>query len=188
MGDFQLEDGEEIVLNVREHPLLLFLHLVKYPILAVLPLLLFTVVGFISQASPALSLGLGQSLSFSNGTSRFFVGIYLLFIWMAMFYAIMLHFLNIWIVTTARIIDVHQNGFFRRVVSSFLLVRVQNVTTNVSGVFGTVFGFGTLNVETAGRSEIFEMVGIHDPDEVRDIIMQLVSLLGDGAMDRAFFE
>ncbi len=82
-----------------------------------------------------------------------------------------------WIITNTRIVDIRQYGFFSRKVSSFLLSRVQDVTTDVEGFIETIFGFGTLNVETAGREELFQMRGIKKPTELRDLIMREVAVL-----------
>jgi hypothetical protein len=57
------------------------------------------------------------------------------------------------------------------------LDRVQDVTTDVEGFLLTTLGFGSLNVETVGRDEKFQMRGIKDPTELRDLIMREIAAL-----------
>jgi hypothetical protein len=60
---------------------------------------------------------------------------------------------------------------------------VQDVTTSVNGLFATVFGYGALDVETAGKDERFGMYGIQNPEHIRDLIMREVAALhADGQM------
>jgi hypothetical protein len=158
MEEFELEPGEEIIATVRQHPLVL--------LGKIIPALTSTAANIFAPA-----------LSITNGTVRFFLGIYWLFIWMSLFTKLTDYFLTAWIITTTRIVEIHQFGYFKRTVSSFLLIHVQDITTEIDGVFGTVFGFGKLNVETAGNSEKFVMYGLRGPNTVRDTIMREIALL-----------
>jgi uncharacterized membrane protein YdbT with pleckstrin-like domain len=80
-----------------------------------------------------------------------------------------------WVITSQRIVDISQDSLFGRQVSSFLLSRVQDITTDVQGLFPTLIGYGTLNVETAGRLEKFSMDGVAHPEGVRDLIMREIA-------------
>ena len=140
-------------------------------------------VAFLGNFNPSAAATVQQNLVSGGPWLRFFLGMWWLFLWMGMFSIFIRYFLTLWIITTTRIVDIHQHGFFSRHVSSFLLNRVQDVTTDVEGFIPTLFRFGTLDVETAGRDEKFEMYGITHPVELRDLIMREVAALhADGQM------
>ena len=85
------------------------------------------------------------------------------------------------VLNTARIIEIHQYGYFSREVSSLLLIKVQDVNINVDGIFGTVISYGQLEVQSAGTAEHFIMDDIPRPEHLRDVIMrEIAALHGDG--------
>jgi hypothetical protein len=177
MEEFQLEPGESITRAVRKHWLVFVGELMPFFILALLPLIALPVVSYFAAAAPQFA-DTHTDLTLANGWVRFILGLWLLFAWMGGFNAFTRYYLDQWIITTTRIVNVHQFGFFRREVTSFLLNHVQDVTTDVDGVFPTIFGFGTLRVETAGdESRHFVMRGIRDPEGLRDLIMSEIASL-----------
>lgn len=182
MEEFELEPNEKVLLEVRQHPIVIFFHLLPYPILALLPFVVLMVVNFGLMNSPVAANGGLSPITFNTTGMRFGLGTWWLFIWMAFFASLTKSRLTVWVITSTRIVDIHQYGFFNRVVSSFLLIRVQDVTTGVRGLFATVFGFGSINVETAGSEEKFVMYGLNNPENIRDLIMREVSLLHPDGM------
>lgn len=166
--EFELEPGEHVIAQVRQHVFVLLLKLVPFGLLAIAPFIVAPIFAALVPAVEAAGI---------SASSRFFVGMWLLFLWMAAFHIVTKYFLTVWVVTSRRIVDIEQHGFFRREVSSFLLARVQDVTTNVDGVFQTLVGFGDIHVETAGRSERFAMPGIPNPEHMRDLIMSEIAAI-----------
>ena len=95
-------------------------------------------------------------------------------------------YLNLWVLTNHRIVDIKQRRYFNRVVSSLLLGRVQDVTIDVEGVLESLLGFGDIHVQSAGTTERFRMRGIPRPEAMRDIILKYVATPRGGApVDRA---
>jgi hypothetical protein len=102
-------------------------------------------------------------------------------LWSAAFNTVTRYYLNQWIITNTRIIEIHQYGFFSREVSSVLLIHVQDVSSEVDGVFGTLLGYGELQVQSAGAEEHFTMDDIASPTVLRDLIMrEIADLHADG--------
>ncbi len=164
-----------MTLLVRKHWLVFTMQLLPYFIFAVVPLLLIPLSAYLASQHGANGLIV---LSFANPWVRLLFGLWWLLMWNGAFNTFTRYFLDTWIITTTRIVDIHQFGFFERHVSSFLLPRVQDVTTDVNGIFPTLFGFGTLRVETAGdASQNFIMGGIPHPEAVRDLIMREIEAL-----------
>ncbi len=157
---------------VRRHWIALLSSLIPVAILAIAPLLVMPLLQAASSLSPALApLATNSAMLSFFSWSHFTLGLWWLFLWIGAFNAITRYFLNVWILTTKRIVEIRQPRYFNRKVSSFFLNRIQDVTSNVSGIFGTVFGFGSIHVETAGETEAFEMHNIYDPTGFRDIIL-----------------
>ncbi len=176
MEEFELESGEQIVRMVRTHPFVLALRLLPFALLLLLPQVVTAFLSFASTMNPEM-VAVFKSFSVPSGTIRFFSGIWYLGLWTGAFTVLTRYFLTVWVITNIRIVDIKQHGFFNREVSSFLLVRVQDITTEVSGILGTLIGFGRLSVETAGNDERFTMGSISHPEQVRDIIMSQVAQL-----------
>jgi Bacterial PH domain len=176
MEEFELEPDEKIICSVRSHIIILFLELLPYVLLAFVPLIVPVLLHAPLVGTPIEALFKNTIVDTAHIT-QVLTALYLLCIWIAVFSTITRFYLTVWILTTLRIVDIEQSGFFERKVSSFLLSRVQDITTNINGALATLVGFGTLEVETAGHNEKFVMSGIVNPDEVRDIIMREVALL-----------
>ncbi|MBT3539071.1 PH domain-containing protein [Candidatus Parcubacteria bacterium] len=55
---------------------------------------------------------------------------------------------NVFFITTHRLIDIEQGGFFHRVVSEIPYDQVEDVSGKVKGMFGTLFRYGNVRVQT----------------------------------------
>ena len=59
------------------------------------------------------------------------------------------------LVTTHRVIDVDQRGFFDKTVSEIPYDQIEDVFGKIKGVFGTIFRYGEINIQTgAGKVQI----------------------------------
>lgn len=63
-------------------------------------------------------------------------------------YHYVLWYYTVYIVTTERIRQVTQNGFFGTDVVELRLAKIQNISYNIPGFSGEVFGFGTIVIQT----------------------------------------
>lgn len=173
MEQLQLHAGEQVLLKLRKHPLVLIGKLIPYAILDYLPYLLPAIGRFLDATSTSSAIDYAATFSFQNPWVAFVVGIYWLFLWMAMFGTYTEYFLDQWIVTSERIIEIDQKGFWSREVSSLFLDRIQNVETKIDGFFNTIFGFGEVSVESAGAEvNRIHMTGLARPEHVRDLILK----------------
>ncbi len=77
------------------------------------------------------------------------------------------------IVTDRRLVDIDQNKLFSREVNELALEEVQDVTTQNSGIFSSVFDFGHVLIETAGAQQKFEFNNVLHPREIASIILDL---------------
>ena len=84
------------------------------------------------------------------------------------------YYLDTWIVTTERIVNIEQLGLFSRVISTLHLNQIQDVTAETHGFFETIFTYGNVRIQTAGSTERFHFKNIDNPEDVKNIIVQQV--------------
>lgn len=82
-------------------------------------------------------------------------------------------YLDVWTVTTHRIINREQNGLFNRVVSELNLRKVQDVTAEQKGFFPTIFHYGNVYIQSAGTKERFVFEQISKPYKIAKMIQKL---------------
>lgn len=64
------------------------------------------------------------------------------------FYHFIMWYFTIYLVTNQRIRQVTQKGFFGKDVVELRLSKIQNISYNIPGFSGEVFGFGTIVIQT----------------------------------------
>ncbi len=100
-------------------------------------------------------------------------GAYYLFIWVSLFTIFIDYYLDIWIVTTHRIIDIEQKGLFNHQVSEQSLESVQDVQSKVKGIVPTLLDYGNVVVQTAGARNLFDFKQVPMPAMIARQITQL---------------
>lgn len=93
--------------------------------------------------------------------------------WLFAFVEFTDYYLDIWIVTTERIINIEQKGLFNRTAAELDLVSVQDATAEVRGFLETIFEFGDVLIETAGEVERFHFINVNHPEKIKETVMKL---------------
>jgi hypothetical protein len=161
----QLEADEAILAQVRKHWFVLTFQLVGVAIAGFIPLVLITLLYF----TP-----LNVFLSSPNATpiiSVLYAG-WLIFTWMALFGVWTNYYLDVWTVTTKRLVTVDQRGLFFRDTGSFRLERLQDINVSIRGILATFLNFGDLQAETASNDTDFVARGIPDPQGLKSLILE----------------
>lgn len=83
---------------------------------------------------------------------------------------------NAFVITTRRVVDIDQHGFFRRTVSEAPYDKIQDVSYAINGAFGTMLGYGAITVQTAGSQVNLELPGVKNPKEVHHLITETAAL------------
>ena len=115
----------------------------------------------------------------ANGLSELIPTIYFgtallyLITWLYSFFIWVDYFLDIWIITSARVINVEQRGFFARNTSELDYTHIQDVTSEVEGIIQTIFGYGDVYVQTAGAEGKFMFRHVGKPEKIKTLIMHL---------------
>ncbi len=97
----------------------------------------------------------------------------LIFLWLFAFLIWIDYYLDVWIITTKRIVNIEQKGLFVRSMSELYLFRVQDTTSEVKGFFPSMLNYGDVFIQSAGEQERFQFHKIPDPYAVKDTIMDM---------------
>lgn len=82
-------------------------------------------------------------------------------------------YFDIFIVTNRRVVDIHQEQLFSRPIAELSLEDVEDVKSEVTGLFETIFNYGTVHTQTAGAHDYFEAENLRYPREITSIILDL---------------
>lgn len=166
------EKNEVIELFLRQHPI------VNIPwILTAL---------FAAVLAP-LVLSLDQSLGFNftiNIPTKILIAGLILYYLLILAYVVeqFLHwYFNIYIVTNIHIVDVDFDSLLYRNITEINLTDIETVSAKVAGVFGSLFNYGDVNVETAAKMQAVTFLRVPRPDFVADRIEDLrLAITGGG--------
>jgi hypothetical protein len=93
-----------------------------------------------------------------------------------------LWYCNAFIITSQRVVDIDQRGFFDRTVSEAAFEKIQDVSYRVKGVWSTMLDFGTVVIQTAGTSTNLELNDVRDPKDIHHLITEkMAARLGNQA-------
>lgn len=162
-GDFQ--DQERVVAIIRHHWWVLFREVFVLAILFILPFFLLPLVFmFAVQGGTAPS-------TLPGGVVLFFSAAWALIMWNLIFARWTDFYYDIWIITNWRIIDIDQQGFFKRNVATLLtLDHIEDVETKIDGVIGNLLNFGHVQVQTAAAEREFNIDDVGNPTGVEQTI------------------
>jgi uncharacterized membrane protein YdbT with pleckstrin-like domain len=94
-----------------------------------------------------------------------------MFIWITFFLIWIDYYFDVWIITNKRVVNIEQKGLFNRQVSELELARIQDITTEVTGVIPTMLNYGEVFIQTAGENPRFIFHQVPDPYGIKDILM-----------------
>jgi hypothetical protein len=155
---------EEIILMLRRHWIILVAEFI--PLIFFLGgLLLIDIVG------PYL-LGFFP-VAISNDFFKLGESFLYMFFWVLVFIVWIDYYLDVWIVTDQRIVNIEQRGLFRREISELEHSKIQDVTTEIHGIIATILKFGYVFIQTAGEKSRFVFKQVPNPVLVRTLIMKL---------------
>lgn len=163
----KLEDDEKIHAVVRRHWFFLLKQVSYIFVLILAPLFGFVVMFF---TSPEI---IDPFMAVYTPHVLFLYAFWLLINWMLLASLWTDHYLDVWVITSRRIVNINQVGFFRRQIASFKLDRLQDITVEINGIIETLLDFGTIHAETAsGKDEEFKASHLPHPRELKSLILQ----------------
>ncbi len=148
-------DGEQLLFVFRRHMLAMrkgfYLLLVPF-VVSALPVLIW---------QDKIQLFLLPIIGLAIGLSLFF-------------YHFVMWYFTIYIVTDQRIRQITQRGFFGKDVVELRLSKIQNISYNIPGFSGEIFGFGTIVIQTFVGDLVINRV--EHPDQIYNKLQDAVSL------------
>lgn len=165
-----LTQDEKVIKSVRKSWLVLFFEFSSLIVAGALPYFMYNF---------ALSHEMNKIPGFvlSPETFEFFFSLWILILWTLMFVRYVDFYLDQWILTNERLIDIDQKGFFNRQVSTLHLDAVQDITIESKGLFQTMFNLGTITVQTAATEREFIIRDIPNPKGVKFQISEQVEMM-----------
>ncbi|MBI5621441.1 hypothetical protein HY933_01065 [Candidatus Falkowbacteria bacterium] len=100
--------------------------------------------------------------------------VYVLFIVLFFFTSFIDYWLDVWVVTSERIIGMEQKGIFSRTFAEQRLDQLQDVSSEVQGFFPTVFHYGNVMAQAAGTQQNAVFKEVPHADMVARRIMELM--------------
>lgn len=151
-------DGEELLFIFRRHIIAMrkgfYGLLIPFVILSIPPLIWQSVLELFLLPLAGLAIGL---VIFS----------YHFLMWRYTYY----------LVTTERIRQVTQKGFFGTDVVELTLSKIQNISYNIPGFSGEVFGFGTIVIQTFVGDLVIR--NVDHPEKIYNKLQDVVSSVAD---------
>ncbi|MBI2096949.1 MAG: PH domain-containing protein [Candidatus Sungbacteria bacterium] len=155
-----LQENETVVIVIRRHWWILVRPTIAFVVLLILPTT--------AAIGAAYMPGLGNF--FAEPLGDFVTVLYLLILLLFAFLLWTDYYLDVWIVTSQRIIDIEQKSLFHRVISEIPMKRIQDVTIEINGIIETLLKFGDLRVQTAAEGA-FTIKNAPHPHEAKDKIL-----------------
>ncbi|MBU0647921.1 PH domain-containing protein [Patescibacteria group bacterium] len=152
------QSDERVFMFLRRHWISFLQPVFFVLVMAILPPVMIVFLGFLSIDIEIIKEFYGefgavdpdlrakQFMIFIFSAYYFFVASYFLVQWLD-------YYFDITIVTNERIIDIHQEGLFNRVVSELYLLSVQDVAGKQHGFLQNWFHFGDVVIQTAGSGK-----------------------------------
>ena len=163
----KLEEGEKLVLEGRKHWLIAFNQIFGFFISAAIPPVIIFTASKWNFALEIINAG-GIELAYA---AYFFCFVWALFMWVILFINLTNYYLDVWYVTSDRLVDVEQKGLFHRDKAVLRLENIQDVAVVSRGIIQTLFGFGNIRAQTSGQTREFVMRNIANPEHVKEVII-----------------
>ncbi len=159
-----LRENEKIVMMLHKHWIVLFGHFAAGLVLSLLPLIAVPAILSIEAVHQYVKIDSASPIIL------FFEVIYLMVIILLLFLVWADYYLDMWVITDERIIDIEQRGLFRREVSEFMIDKVQDITVETPNFTATILKYGNIIIQTAGERS-FEIKQIPRVHEAKNIIL-----------------
>jgi membrane protein YdbS with pleckstrin-like domain len=158
---------EKVEYVLRRHPITFLPFIILFLVLCSIPVILYFMITSIyptlveSEIVYAVSVLLGS--------------VYYLSVLVFTFTHFIDFYLDVWIVTNDRLVDIEQFGLFSRTISELDLFRIQDVTADIHGFFATIFKYGNLTVKTASTNVNIVFHNVPNPNKIRQEILLLAN-------------
>lgn len=103
-----------------------------------------------------------------------FGGLYFVFVVSYLMMNVTFWYMDAWILTPAGLMDIQLNSLFNRRVAQLGWNQVQDVRVSTEGALASLFSYGNIRIQSAGKEGVFTMRAIPNPRAVADLIEELM--------------
>lgn len=160
------DPNEKILLLLRAHPITNIPWITLAIIVFIIPLFASKIATFF-----------GFNLNFSPQTYLiiFLIINYLLVLIIA-YEGFLYWYFNATLITNEKIVDIDFEHLLYKGVDLAPLSKIEEADSTTTGIFGTIFNFGNVSIQTAGAKVAIEMKKIPKPAHVADLILDLAKV------------
>lgn len=164
MPAFTLSQNEQVILMARRHWFFVVLNLLKPVALALLPWAVALALAFfdLRLANQQVFATLFWYYSWLFWSLCFCWGVLIWVDW----------YLDIWILTNQKIMDIQQMGLFKRLVMTYGINNIQGVAVKTGGPLATFFKYGDAEIKIAGQANAVIFRQIPNAALAQDKILQ----------------
>jgi len=149
-----LQADEKVLMEVRKHWLMIVIHAVILFALALIPLLVLPLILFYIFPTVVASI-------------YFFVSAtWLLFVWVMFFVMWTNYYLDVFVITNKRFIDMEQIVLFTHDEVTVPMENIEDIKIEVKGILANILKFGDLQIQTAGATKETIAKHIMRPEQV----------------------
>ncbi|GAC1412704.1 MAG: hypothetical protein NVSMB66_2510 [Candidatus Doudnabacteria bacterium] len=157
MFTHQIHDDENLLEIYRKHELTLVPKILQVFILIFIPWFLGLKYNFVFSSSIHTEIFLVWTILVAIFTIHIFL------IWS----------INVYMVTTKRLLHIAHTGLFQKLVSETPLDRILNVSFRTTGLFSTIFRYGDVLVQIVGLDHPLVLKDVPNPVQVKDFIWKM---------------
>ncbi len=160
------KSNEHIQYIMHRHPLTFLPTILIFFLLGAIPVGIYTFFNqlFVSENGVVSHLFIIGLLA----ASAYYLAILIFF-----YTQFIIYYLDVWVVTDDRVIDVDQRTLFSRTISELDLASIQDVTADIKGFFPTLFDYGNVMVKTASDNPNIVFRNVAHPNKVRADLVDL---------------
>lgn len=153
-------EKEQVLLVLRQHPILNLPWILLSIFLLLAPLVIFPFLPIVAVFPGIFSL--------------FATLVWYLLVTAYIIESFLYWYFNIYIITDERIIDVDFYNLIYKEVSEAKIDRIEDVTATTAGFWGAIFDFGTISIQTAAEKRQFSFAAVPQPAKVTKFLNELI--------------
>lgn len=158
------DPDEKIILFLRRHPITFLGNILRLVLVSsAIPIILYVINRFYPEIK-------GETFYV-----LIILTLCLYFLYNLLFFLIAFidYYLDVWLVTDRRIVNIEQKALFNRTMAELRIFRIQDVTYETKGLLQTFLKYGNVYIQTAGIKERFIFKQVPNPEKVQRIIIDL---------------
>jgi len=161
----KIKPYEKIVYVIRRHWITYIPTIFSFTFLAVLPVAVYY---FLQQEMPETLTD-----AYYRAILVLMLSVYELSVALFFYSSFLMYYLDLMIVTNDRLVQIQQKTLFSRSVSELDLYKIQDASSDITGVIPTMLGYGLLSIQTAGERANFVFQSVANVNEIRRQLMHM---------------